>query len=178
MNPKKIIVPLHLPLTRSIGVVSIISFNVLGSICILYFQNLLSVILFSSMSGCEKERVSLLLLFPVRKKRTKEEVGGRVVQDTLKMLRNFCLYPLISEIYCVASWLTGWTVRGSNSDRDKRHLFSWTSRPTLGPTQTVRDTVHSPPSSAEVKYEWSCTSNPPLSLHGVDSDKVTFFTFL
>ena len=27
----------------------------------------------------------------------------RVVQETLKVLRNFCLYLLISEIYCIAS---------------------------------------------------------------------------
>jgi len=51
------------------------------------------------MSGCEKERVAFLLLFPVGK----DEVGERVVQETLKVLRSFCLYLLISEIYCIAS---------------------------------------------------------------------------
>jgi hypothetical protein len=64
---KGIIVPLHSLLTRSICVVSIISYSVFGSIRILHFQYLLSVILFSRISGCEKERFALLLLFHVRK---------------------------------------------------------------------------------------------------------------
>jgi len=42
-----------------------------------------------------------------------------------------------------------------------------------GRTQTVRDIVHSPPCSAEVKNEWRYTSTPPVSLHSVDSDKLT-----
>ena len=60
----------------------------------------------------------------------------------------------------------------------------------MGPTQTciqwavggsfpeVRQPKHevdrSPPSSAEVKNEWSCTSTPSVRLHGVDSDNFTF----
>jgi hypothetical protein len=39
------------------------------------------------------------------------------------------------------------------------------------------DVIHWPPSSTEVKKEWSYTSNPPTLLRGVDSDKFTF-TFL
>jgi hypothetical protein len=34
--------------------------------------------------------------------------------------------------------------------------------------QTGRDVDQTPPSSAEVKTEWSCTTTSPLSLHGVD----------
>jgi hypothetical protein len=33
---------------------------------------------------------------------------------------------------------------------------------------------HSLPSNAEVKNEWSCTSPPPIRLHGVDRDSFTF----
>ena len=29
---------------------------------------------------------------------------------------------------------------------------------------------HSPPSSAEVKNGWSCTSTPPICLHGVEKE--------
>jgi len=32
----------------------------------------------------------------------------------------------------------------------------------------------SPPSNAGVKNEWICTSNPPVRLHGVYSDRFTF----
>jgi hypothetical protein len=39
-----------------------------------------------------------------------------------------------------------------------------------------RDVDHSPPSNAEVKNEWSSTSTAPTCLHGVDRDKLTFFT--
>jgi len=35
---------------------------------------------------------------------------------------------------------------------------------------------HSPPSSGEVKKEWSCTSAPPVCLYGLDRDKFTFRT--
>ena len=33
---------------------------------------------------------------------------------------------------------------------------------------------HSPPSSAEVKNEWSYTSRPSICLHGVDREKFIF----
>jgi hypothetical protein len=62
-------------------------------------------------------------------------------------------------------------------------LMTTTSRTTLGPTQPPIQWVpealslgvkrpgieadHSPPSSAEVKNEWSYTSTPPIRLHGV-----------
>ena len=35
--------------------------------------------------------------------------------------------------------------------------------------------VYSPLSSAEVQYEWSCTSSPPICLHSFEGDKFTFF---
>jgi hypothetical protein len=61
--------------------------------------------------------------------------------------------------------------------------FTTASRPALGPAQTPIQRVpgalslavkrpeleayHSPPSSVEVKNSWSCTSTPPVRLHGV-----------
>ena len=39
------------------------------------------------------------------------------------------------------------------------------------------DVNQSPPSSAEFKNEWSCTSASPKCFHGVDKDNFTF-TFL
>jgi len=35
---------------------------------------------------------------------------------------------------------------------------------------------HSPPPSAKVKNEWSCTSTPPTCLHGMDRDNFMFMT--
>jgi hypothetical protein len=60
-------------------------------------------------------------------------------------------------------------------------LFSKTSKPGLGPTQPPIKFVpaflrygievdHLPPSSAEVKNEWSYTSASPICLHDVDTD--------
>jgi hypothetical protein len=37
-----------------------------------------------------------------------------------------------------------------------------------------RQADHSPPSSAEVKNEWSYTASPPTCFHGVDRDSFTF----
>ena len=37
-----------------------------------------------------------------------------------------------------------------------------------------RDVDYPPPSSAEVKNEWSCTTIPPIRLHGVDGDDISF----
>jgi hypothetical protein len=39
-----------------------------------------------------------------------------------------------------------------------------------------REVSHSPPSSTEVKNEWSYASIPPVRLRGVDSKHITFFT--
>ena len=41
--------------------------------------------------------------------------------------------------------------------------------------QTGRDVGHTPPSSSEVKNEWSYTSPPPLCLRDVERDKITFY---
>jgi len=37
---------------------------------------------------------------------------------------------------------------------------------------------HSPPSSSKIKNEWSSTSSPPIRLHSVDRDYLTFHPFL
>ena len=68
--------------------------------------------------------------------------------------------------------------------RQEIFVFSKTSKPALGPTHLPtqwvpgaispgvkrpgRDVNHLPPSTAEVKNEWSYTSAPPICLHGVD----------
>jgi hypothetical protein len=77
-------------------------------------------------------------------------------------------------------------------------LFTTMSRTVLGPTQPPIQWVpgalslgvkwpgheadHSPPSSAEVKNAWSCTSTPPICLHGMVLSKAQgqlyLFTFL
>jgi hypothetical protein len=81
---------------------------------------------------------------------------------------------------------TGWTIGflGFESQRELGiFLFTSASRTALGPTQPpiqwvpgapflgvkrpMRETVHSPPSSAEVKNAWSYTSTPLIRLHGV-----------
>jgi hypothetical protein len=41
--------------------------------------------------------------------------------------------------------------------------------------QTGYEVNHSFPSSAKVKNEWSCTSTPPISLHGMDRENFTFY---
>jgi hypothetical protein len=47
-----------------------------------------------------------------------------------------------------------------------RAVSPWVKRPR-------RKVNHSPSSSAEARNEWSCTSAPPLYLHGVDEDNFT-----
>jgi len=37
-----------------------------------------------------------------------------------------------------------------------------------------REVNHTPPSTVEVKNEWSCTSTPPICLHGVDRENFIF----
>jgi len=41
--------------------------------------------------------------------------------------------------------------------------------------QTGYEVNHSSPSLAKVKNEWSCTSAPPISLHGMDRGNFTFY---
>jgi hypothetical protein len=79
---------------------------------------------------------------------------------------------------------------GSSPGRGKRFFFS-PKRPDRlwGPPSPLfngyrgsfpglqrpgREVNHSPPSSAEVKNEWSHTSDPPICLHGVNRDNFTF----
>jgi hypothetical protein len=40
-----------------------------------------------------------------------------------------------------------------------------------------RDTDHSPPSSSQVKNEWSCTSTPPICPHCMDRDEFNLYTY-
>jgi hypothetical protein len=99
------------------------------------------------------------------------------------MLRKFCLYLLVSVIYLYRVLFAGWMVRGSNSERGKR-LVSFADRPDLLWGQQSHffpwrkaNVVHLPASSAEVKNVWSYTSTPPVCLHGVDGDNLTFSPF-
>ena len=41
-----------------------------------------------------------------------------------------------------------------------------------GTKRPGREVNHSPPSSDEVKNEWSYVSTPPIRLHGVDRENV------
>jgi len=72
---------------------------------------------------------------------------------------------------------------GFESRQRHKSLRISTSTPAVGPTQPSiertlgafwpgvnrpgREAYHSTTSSAEVKYEWSCTFTPPISLHAV-----------
>jgi hypothetical protein len=81
---------------------------------------------------------------------------------------------------------TGWKIRNSNPGRGKRFLSSpdWIWDPPsllfnkyrdsyLRAKRPEREVDHSPPSSAEVKNEWSYTSAPPACLHSVDRNNFT-----
>jgi hypothetical protein len=48
----------------------------------------------------------------------------------------------------------------------------------LGMRQTVRDADSVPPSSAEVMYDWLCTSTPIVYLHGIYRDTFNFTVVL
>ena len=39
-----------------------------------------------------------------------------------------------------------------------------------------RDADYSPPSTTEVKSEWSYTTTTPIGLHGMDRDNFTFYS--
>jgi hypothetical protein len=80
---------------------------------------------------------------------------------------------------------TGWTVRSSSPDRGKI-LFSPRLVQTGSGAQPVsvyfpetnwqeRDVNHPPPSSAEVKIEWSCNFSPLIYLQSVDRDRFIAF---
>ena len=89
---------------------------------------------------------------------------------------------------------TGLVIRGSKPGRGKRFffLFAETFTPAMGPTSFIinvyrrslpevkcpgRDVDYAPPCSAEVKNEWSYTSDSPMCLRGMDRDNFGFFTF-
>jgi hypothetical protein len=81
-------------------------------------------------------------------------------------------------------------VQGLNSARDKNFSFLQNIQTGSGAhpaSNSMGNIVYSPkgkvascevdrspPSSAEVMSEWSYTSAPPLCLHGVDRDNLTF----
>jgi hypothetical protein len=48
-------------------------------------------------------------------------------------------------------------------------LFNWSP----GFPAREWNRIHSTAASAEIKSEWSCTSAPPVCLHGVNRDKFT-----
>jgi len=80
----------------------------------------------------------------------------------------------------------GWEIWGLNPGKGKKFFSSpkcpdWLWGPTIllyrgywGFFKEVKqpgcEVDHSPPSSAEVKNEWSCTSNPPICLHGMEKE--------
>jgi hypothetical protein len=48
----------------------------------------------------------------------------------------------------------------------------------LGINQPQHEANHSPPSSLEVKNEWSCTSASPICLYGIHRDNITFHIWI
>jgi hypothetical protein len=53
---------------------------------------------------------------------------------------------------------------------------AWGSFPGIKRLEFAFD--YSPPSSVEVKSEWSYNSAPPIYLHGAEKDKAAFFLIL
>ena len=99
---------------------------------------------------------------------------------------DVCIY--VGTYVCICIYLykdMGWRVRSSSPDRDKL-LFSPPKVQTVSGAQPAslyfpgkkwqrRDVNHPPPSSAEVKIEWSCAFAPRIHLHGVDRDHFIVF---
>jgi hypothetical protein len=84
-----------------------------------------------------------------------------------------------------------WTVRGFNRARGdfsspKRQDQLWNQpsilfsgyRASLLVKRPMREFSHAPPSSAEVKNEWSYTSIPPVCLHSMDRANFTYILAL
>ena len=84
----------------------------------------------------------------------------------------------------------GWTVQDLNPTRDKgfsstqkcpdqlysppQFLFNWYWGPFTRVKQMGHDVNHSPPSTADVKHEWSYIFIPLIRFHGVYRDNFTF----
>jgi len=84
----------------------------------------------------------------------------------------------------------GWMIQGSIASSGRRCFLLQTSRSALAfthpPAQWAPVTFllglklqkyefnHSPPSSTEVKNEWSYITVTPIRLHGMDSENCTF----
>jgi hypothetical protein len=91
-------------------------------------------------------------------------------------------------------YLMGWMVRSWNPSRSvkfsllqdrpyrpwgpPRLLFNGNQRPSPGLGRRGPEFDHLSPSIAEVKIEWIYTSTPPIRLHDVDREKLTFFAGL
>ena len=100
-------------------------------------------------------------------------------------LRTLC-------IFCKKIYKTFWSLTQYSSDRTNtffKNIISPNLQLALPSIQTPINRCcgslpavkrpgpeldHSLPSNAEVKNEWSCTSTPPIRLHGVDRDNFTF----
>jgi hypothetical protein len=107
--------------------------------------------------------------------------------DAIHIKYEVLTASLNKSVYCneepgqlsrYSNWLRAGRRRGRSSSlgRVKNFHFSTSSRPALGPTQPLiqwvpgalspgvkrqrRETDHSPPTSAEVKKIWICTSTP------------------
>jgi hypothetical protein len=49
--------------------------------------------------------------------------------------------------------------------------------PSLGVKQMGREFDHLTPSTTKVKHEWNSTSSPPICLHGIDRNNLTFHRY-
>ena len=74
---------------------------------------------------------------------------------------------------------TGWTIEEQRfeSQQQQQHSgsYQWVSgRALLSSVKQPTFGADHPPCTAEVKYEWRCTSSQPTRIHGVQSDNSTF----
>jgi len=120
----------------------------------------------------------------------------RVQEVTRSTLRLVFRYQISVRCLQLIRWTNQWIITPLQHLQESRdssvgigagyvldNLFDTATRPALGSTQPPikwisealslgvkqpgREADHSPPSSAEVENAWSCTSSPPICLHGV-----------
>jgi hypothetical protein len=104
----------------------------------------------------------------------------KMIPPPLRISCHITVTSLLFTLFSISSSSKGWS---SIPSRIKNSLFSTLSRPVLRPTQPpiqwvlgalspgvkrpVRQSDHSPLTSAEVKNTWIYTSTPLIRLHGV-----------
>jgi hypothetical protein len=89
---------------------------------------------------------------------------------------NVCICrPVLNDVvvaivlYVLSYWLDSPGLESQSRQALGPILTSLQRGSLSGIKWSQREVNHSPPSGAEVKDEWSHTSNPPTCLHGADS---------